>query len=74
MDAGHVTAIGAFSRAAPVSAHLLGRVSYAMGVPLWKHTHRDELRARSSRSDHTAVEGPSDGRPIVKTKGNQPHE
>lgn len=33
---------------APVAAHLLGRVAYVMGVPLWKHTRVDELQSLSS--------------------------
>lgn len=29
---------------APVSAHLIGRAAYFVGVPLWEGTVRDELR------------------------------
>ncbi len=31
---------------APVSAHMLGRAAYSVGVPLWEGTVRDELRQR----------------------------
>lgn len=30
---------------APVSAHLLARAAYWMGVPLWEATHTDEFRS-----------------------------
>lgn len=49
---------------APVSAHLIGRAAYFVGVPLWEGTVRDELRdhydlrthALKSESDATSRE------------------
>ena len=40
---------------APVSAHVLGRAAYFVGVPLWEGTQSDELRDRYDREDHTLV-------------------
>ncbi len=31
---------------APISAHMLGRAAYIVGVPLWERSTRDELRGR----------------------------
>lgn len=31
---------------APISAHMLGRAAYIVGVPLWEKSVRDELRGR----------------------------
>jgi multicomponent Na+:H+ antiporter subunit G len=31
---------------APISAHMLGRAAYIIGVPLWDRSVRDELRGR----------------------------
>jgi multicomponent Na+:H+ antiporter subunit G len=54
-----------FLLTAPVSAHLMGRASYFLGVPLWEGTVRDELRGhydlRTHRLDSsfaTTVPGP----------------
>jgi multicomponent Na+:H+ antiporter subunit G len=55
---------------APISAHLLGHVCYATGVPLWRHTHRDELCPVSPLGDHASSDERSGGQPITKTKGN----
>jgi multicomponent Na+:H+ antiporter subunit G len=40
----------------PVSAHLLGRISYSSGVPLWKYTRLDQLRAAPSCGDQASSE------------------
>lgn len=29
---------------APVAAHLIARAAYSAGVPMWEHSHFDELR------------------------------
>jgi multicomponent Na+:H+ antiporter subunit G len=31
---------------APISAHMLGRAAYIVGVPLWEKSVRDELKGR----------------------------
>jgi len=41
-----------FLLTAPVSAHLVGRASYFLGVPLWEGTVRDELRGRYDLRTH----------------------
>jgi len=41
-----------FLLTAPVSAHLMGRASYFLGVPLWEGTVRDELRGRCDLRTH----------------------
>ncbi|APS38344.1 MULTISPECIES: monovalent cation/H(+) antiporter subunit G [Salegentibacter] len=37
---------------APVSAHLIGRASYFMGVKLWKGSVMDDLRGKYQRNSH----------------------
>lgn len=37
---------------APVSAHMLVRAAYIVGVPLWEGTHLDELRGRYDPATH----------------------
>jgi multicomponent Na+:H+ antiporter subunit G len=41
-----------FLLTAPVSAHLMGRASYFLGVPLWEGTVRDELRGHYDLRTH----------------------
>ena len=41
-----------FLLTAPVSAHLVGRASYFLGVPLWEGTVIDELRGRYDLRTH----------------------
>ena len=38
---------------APVAAHMIARAAYAVGVPLWSGTVRDELRSREHTSTDT---------------------
>jgi multicomponent Na+:H+ antiporter subunit G len=44
--------IAFFFLTAPVTAHLVGRASYFVGVPLWKGTVIDELRGRYNPLTH----------------------
>lgn len=37
---------------APISAHMLGRAAYIMGVELWHESVRDELAGRYDRTTH----------------------
>jgi multicomponent Na+:H+ antiporter subunit G len=46
-----------FLLTAPVSAHLVGRASYFLGVPLWEGTVRDELRGRYDLKTHRLESG-----------------
>jgi multicomponent Na+:H+ antiporter subunit G len=46
-----------FLLTAPVSAHLVGRASYFLGVPLWEGTVRDELRGRYDLKTHRLDSG-----------------
>jgi multicomponent Na+:H+ antiporter subunit G len=41
---------------APISAHMIGRAAYYVGVPLWEGTTVDELRGHNDRRD-AGVEG-----------------
>ena len=43
---------------APISAHMIGRAAYYVGVPLWKGTAFDELRDHSGRQRDTSVDAP----------------
>ena len=46
-----------FLLTAPVSAHLVGRASYFLGVPLWEGTVRDELRGHYDLKTHRLDSG-----------------
>ena len=37
---------------APVGAHMIGRASYFIGVPLWKDSVIDELKGQYDKSSH----------------------
>ena len=41
-----------FLLTAPVTAHVIGRAAYFLGVPLWRGTTHDELRGRYDLSTH----------------------
>jgi multicomponent Na+:H+ antiporter subunit G len=41
-----------FLLTAPVTAHLIGRAAYFLGVPLWHGTVRDELQGRYDLRTH----------------------
>lgn len=43
---------------APVSAHLIGRAAYFVGVPLWEGTVVDELRDRYDLQTHRLTSEP----------------
>ncbi len=43
---------------APISAHLMARAAYFVGVPLWEGTVVDELRGRYNRHTHTLQSEP----------------
>lgn len=38
---------------APVGAHLLGRASYFVNVPMWKKSVMDDLKGKYERGTHT---------------------
>jgi len=42
---------------APVAAHMIGRAAYRAGVPLWRHTVVDELRAQPAHHKDEAAAG-----------------
>lgn len=42
---------------APISAHVIGRAGYFIGVPLWDGTIKDELRERYDVRTHTLRSG-----------------
>jgi multicomponent Na+:H+ antiporter subunit G len=54
-----LAAIAFFLLTAPVTAHLIGRASYFVGVPLWKGTVIDELRGRYNPLTHD-LSGPAE--------------
>ena len=43
---------------APISAHMIGRAAYYVGVPLWKGTTLDELRGHDGRRTNTSEDAP----------------
>jgi multicomponent Na+:H+ antiporter subunit G len=58
--------IAYFFLTAPVAAHMVARAAYLCGVPLWKHTIRDELHGRYNPRTRTIesppdMDGPADG-------------
>lgn len=58
-----------FYLTAPITAHLIGRAAYFVGVPVWKGTVIDELRGRYNPlthrlgSDDGAADGAREERP-----------
>ena len=46
---------------APVAAHIIGRAGYFVGVPLWEHTVKDQLKGRYDDRTHTLASPPEDG-------------
>jgi multicomponent Na+:H+ antiporter subunit G len=54
-----VAIIGFIMLTAPVAAHMIGRAGYFMGVPLWEHTLKDELKGRYDEETHTLAGPPS---------------
>lgn len=42
---------------APISAHVIGRASYFVGVPLWKKTKMDELKGMYNTKTHDLKSG-----------------
>ena len=70
---------------APVSAHMLVRAAYMVGVPLWEGTHLDELRGRYDPATHllsspdatasatTAAPGSGAGAPEVRGSQDRAH-
>jgi multicomponent Na+:H+ antiporter subunit G len=47
-----LAAIGFYFLTAPVTAHLIARASYFVGVPLWERSVVDELRGRYNPLTH----------------------
>jgi multicomponent Na+:H+ antiporter subunit G len=43
---------------APISAQMIGRAAYYVGVPLWKGTTLDELRDHNGRATRTSEDSP----------------
>ena len=43
---------------APISAHMIGRAAYYVGVPLWEGTTLDELRGHDGRQGNTSENPP----------------
>lgn len=37
---------------APIGAHLIGRVSYFIGIPLWKKSVTDDLKGKYNQKTH----------------------
>src|SRR5690554_7003139 len=42
---------------APISAHVIGRASYFIGVPMWKKTKIDDLEGMYNTKTHTLKSG-----------------
>jgi multicomponent Na+:H+ antiporter subunit G len=54
-----VAVIGFIMLTAPVAAHMIGRAGYFVGVPLWEHTLKDELKGRYDNQAHTLESPPA---------------
>ncbi|HEU5087216.1 MAG TPA: monovalent cation/H(+) antiporter subunit G [Roseiflexaceae bacterium] len=53
-----------FYLTAPITAHLVGRAAYFVGVPVWKGTVIDELRGRyNPLTHHLSSDDATDNRP-----------
>ncbi|RFA30359.1 Na+/H+ antiporter subunit G [Alkalilimnicola ehrlichii] len=46
---------------APIGAHMIGRAGYFVGVPLWEHSIKDELKEQYDREKHTLASKRDDG-------------
>jgi multicomponent Na+:H+ antiporter subunit G len=55
---------------APVGAHLIGRASYFIGLPMWKKSKMDELKGKYNQKTHE-LEGESDSNPSDEEKANK---
>lgn len=55
-----LAAIAFFYLTAPVTAHLIGRASYFVGVPLWNGTVMDELRGHYNPLTHDLDAAPAE--------------
>ena len=59
-----------FFLTAPITAHLLGRASYFVGVPVWKGTVIDELRGRyNPLTHHLSSDGAAADKVPVERQG-----
>ncbi len=63
-----LAAIAFFFLTAPVTAHLIGRASYFVGVPLWKGTVIDELRDKYDPRTHRC-----ESRPVTHVVADELH-
>ncbi len=45
---------------APVGAHLIGRASYFVGIPLWKKSVLDDLEGQYNDKTHECKSGPAE--------------
>jgi len=55
---------------APVSAHLIGRASYFMGVKMWKNSVLDDLEGKYQKGTHVLKSDLDDNTSEGKTKDN----
>ncbi|OOG27630.1 Na+/H+ antiporter subunit G [Thioalkalivibrio denitrificans] len=54
-----IAVIGFLMLTAPVAAHMIGRAGYFVGVPLWEHTLKDELKGQYDENTHTLASPPT---------------
>jgi len=54
---------------APVGAHLIGRASYFVNIPLWKNSVMDDLKGKYSKSTEGSSSEESDGS-VHQAKGD----
>lgn len=65
-----VLIIAFFFLTAPVSAHVIARAAYAVGVPLWEGTITDELGYRRRKHEPTPPEDSRESPPIEGSERN----
>lgn len=53
-----MAAIAFFALTVPVSAHMIGRAAYFVGIPMWKGTIVDELQGLYDPQTHELDSGP----------------
>lgn len=52
---------------APISAHVIGRASYFVGVPLWRKTKIDEIKGKYDSDTHDLLSGFESEEELKKT-------
>lgn len=55
---------------APIGAHLLGRASYFIGLPMWKKSVTDDLKGKYDKKSHELSSGDEEDKSFKESKSN----